>query len=52
MNARIIFRKSCVCICEVRVGRKTVYETRAWGSEYNAAQDARSWATANGYSIK
>lgn len=52
---RIVIRTSCagsVHIARLVVGRRTVYETRAWGTAQNAADDAKSKAAALGVTIK
>jgi hypothetical protein len=54
-SARIAVRSSCsgtVHIASLKVGRKVVYETRAWGTAYNAAQDAKSKAENLGLAVK
>lgn len=54
-TAKIAIRTSCsgtVNIARLVVGRKTVYETRAWGTAYNAAEDAKAKAAALGLKVK
>lgn len=55
MIARIILRQSCagtVHIALLKVGRKTVYETRAWGSAFNAIADASARAAEMSLNIR
>jgi hypothetical protein len=54
-TAKLAFRSSCsgtVNIARLVVGRKTVYETRAWGTAYNAANDAKAKAVELGLAVK
>lgn len=54
-TAKIAIRSSCagtVHIARLVVCRKTVYETRAWGTAYNAADDAKSKAAELGLTVK
>lgn len=41
-----------VHIARLVVGRRTVYTTRAWGTAYNAAQDAKAHAAALGMTVR
>lgn len=54
-SAKIAIRSSCagtVHIAALKVGRKVVYETRAWGTAYNAAEDAKARAAQLGLTVK
>jgi hypothetical protein len=53
--AKISIRSSCsgtVHIATVKAGRRVVYETRAWGTAHNAAQDAKYRAAELGLTVK
>lgn len=53
--ATLKVRTSCsgaVNIATLKVGRKVVYETRAWGTAWNASEDANAEATKLGLTIK
>ena len=41
-----------VHIARLIVARRVVYETRAWGTAWNAAQDAKHWAAGHGFAVK
>lgn len=53
--AKLMIRTSCsgtVNIAKLMVGQRMVYETRAWGTSYNAAQDAKAKAAELGLAVK
>jgi hypothetical protein len=53
-TARITIRRSCsgaVNIARLWVGRKVVYETRAWGAAHNAWADAEGHAAMIGVRV-
>lgn len=54
MNATITLRSACagsVHIAVVKVGRKVIYETRAWGTTHNALCDAKQAAAQLGFTV-
>ena len=53
--AVLTFRSSCsgtVHIAFVKQGRKVLFESRAWGTDYSAAHEAREWAKSHGVALK